>query len=38
MITVSWASPPSMDGSDVTGYMVERGYMDADNMMMWMDR
>ena len=25
------------DGSDITGYMVQRGYMDADNMMMWMD-
>ena len=31
MITVSWDAV-----MDATSYMVERGYMDADNMMMWM--
>ena len=36
MITVTWDAAD--DGSsDITGYMVQRGYMDADNMMMWMD-
>ena len=37
MITVTWESPADDGGSDITGYMVQRGYMDADNMMMWMD-
>ena len=31
MITVTWDAV-----MDATSYMVERGYMDADNMMMWM--
>ena len=31
MITVSWDAVMY-----ATSYMVERGYMDADNMMMWM--
>ena len=31
MITVSWDAV-----MDATSYMVERGYMDADNMTMWM--
>ena len=37
MITVTWDAADD-GGSDITGYMVQRGYMDADNMMMWMDR
>ena len=36
MITVTWDAADN-GGSDITGYMVQRGYMDADNMMMWMD-
>ena len=35
MITVTWDAADD-GGSDITGYMVQRGYMDADNMM-WMD-
>ena len=36
MIKVTWEAPESDGNSDITGYMVQRGYMDADNMM-WMD-
>ena len=37
-INVSWEAPTDTGYSDITGYMVQRGYMDADNMMMmWMD-
>ena len=37
-ITVTWGSSASDGGSDITGYMVQRAYMGADNMMSeWMD-
>ena len=36
-INVSWEAPTDTGNSDITGYMVQRGSMDADNMMMWMD-
>ena len=36
-ITVTWTAPDD-GGSDITGYMVQRAYMGADNMMSeWMD-
>ena len=36
-ITVTWTAPAD-GGSDITGYMVQRAYMGADNMMSeWMD-
>ena len=37
-ITVSWESPAADGSSDITGYMVQRAYMMADDMMSdWMD-
>ena len=38
-ITVTWGSPAdNIGGADITGYMVQRAYMGADNMMSeWMD-
>ena len=37
-VTVSWESPADDGSSDITGYMVQRAYMMADDMMSdWMD-
>ena len=35
-INVSWEAPSDTGHSAITGYMVERGYTGADDMMMWM--
>ena len=36
-ITVTWEGPADNGGADITGYMVQRAYMGADNMMSeWM--
>ena len=38
MITVSWEAPTDTGNSDINGYMVQRAYMMADDMMSdWMD-
>ena len=37
MIKVTWDAPADNGGSAITGYMVQRGTMGADEMMTWMD-